>query len=106
MTRPTTVITNNQINQHKMKRIALTLAIVLGIAIGESAQNRGLFDRGPSRDMDYEYGTREGEAGLLGLPSQHGTTNDESAPLGSGALLLIGFSAAYAMKKQGKTRRS
>ena len=83
-----------------MKKTILSLAIVLGITIGASAQNRGLFDRGPSRDMDYEYGTREGEAGLLGLPNQHGTTNDESAPLGSGALLFIGFGAAYAIKKK------
>ena len=108
MTRPTTVITNNQTNQHKMKRIALTLAIVLGIAIGASAQNGGLFGKGPNRGFDDEYyddyGTRGG--GVFSLPSQHGTTNDESAPLGSGALLLIGFGAAYALKKQGKTRRS
>ena len=43
-----------------MKKLALTLAIILGIALGASAQNGGLFGKGPSRDMDYEYGTREG----------------------------------------------
>lgn len=29
-----------------------------------------------------------------------GTSNDEQAPLGTGAMLLIGFGAAYAMKKR------
>ena len=85
-----------------MKKTLITIAIVLGITIGASAQNGGLFGKGPSRDMDYEYSTREGEGGLLNLPSQHGTSNDETAPLGSGALLLIGFGAAYALKRRKK----
>ena len=46
----------------------------------------------------YDYQTRTD--GLIGLPSQHGTSNDEQAPLGTGAMLLIGFGAAYAMKKR------
>ena len=37
---------------------------------------------------------------LLNLPWNHGNTEDYDAPLGGGALLLIGFSAAYAMKKR------
>jgi hypothetical protein len=83
-----------------MKKLALTLAIILGITLGASAQNGGLFGKGPSSDKDYEYSTREGEGGLLNLPGQHGSSNDETAPLGSGALLIIGFGAAYAMKKR------
>lgn len=83
-----------------MKKLALTIAIVLGMSIGASAQNGGLFGKGPSRDMDYEYSTREGEGGLINLPGSHGSSNDEAAPLGSGALLLIGFGAAYALKKK------
>ena len=39
---------------------------------------------------------------MINLPGSHGTTNDESAPLGGGALLLIGFGAAYAMKRRKK----
>lgn len=85
-----------------MKKLALTLAIILGIALSASAQNGGLFGKGPSRDMDYEYGTREGEGPMINLPGSHGTTNDESAPLGGGALLLIGFGAAYAMRRRKK----
>ena len=87
-----------------MKKTILTLAIVLGITLGASAQNRGLFDRGSERESYDYYGNYDNRDGLLGfsLPSQHGTTNDESAPLGSGALLLIGFGAAYALKKREK----
>ena len=86
-----------------MKKTILTLAIILGISFGASAQNGGLFGKGPNRgyyDEYYdEYDTRDGVFNFS-LPNQHGTTNDESAPLGSGALLLIGFGAAYAGLKR------
>ena len=85
-----------------MKRIALTLAIVLGIAFGASAQNRGLFDLGPeSGNSNDAYGRTSGSAFLL--PQNHGTGQDQnSSPLGGGALLLIGFGAAYALKRRQK----
>ena len=83
-----------------MKRIAITLAIVLGIAIGASAQNRGLFGMGPEHGESYDSYDRTTNGGLM-LPSSHGTNTDQEAtPIGSGALLLIGFGAAYAMKKR------
>ena len=82
-----------------MKKTIISLAIILGITLGASAQNNGgLFGKGPNRGSydeyynDY-YGTRDG---MLGLPSSHGGNDDVQAPLGSGALLLIGFGAAYA----------
>ena len=90
-----------------MKKIVLTIAIVLGMTIGASAQyfggdgqsnGGGLFRRGETRD---------GEAGGNDLSSPllpgHGlNTNQDAAPLGSGALLLIGFGAAYALSKRSK----
>ena len=88
-----------------MKKIILAIAIVLGITLGASAQNGGLFGMGPQRGEDsYDYSNREGEGSLIGLnlPSSHGKTGDQGAPLGSGALLLIGFGAAYALKKKNK----
>jgi MYXO-CTERM domain-containing protein len=85
-----------------MKKTITTIAIILGMTLCATAQNGGLFGKGPSRDMDYEYGTREGEGPMINLPGSHGTTNDESAPLGGGALLLIGFGAAYAMRRRKK----
>lgn len=83
-----------------MKRIAITFAIVLGIAMGATAQNRGLFDRGPEHGESYDFYDRTTNGGLI-LPSSHGTNTDQEAtPLGTGALLLIGFGAAYAIKKR------
>ena len=81
-----------------MKKSILTLSIILGITFGASAQNGGLFGKGPDRGYDDEYyddyGTRGG--GVFSLPTSHGETGDQNgSPLGSGALLLIGFGAAY-----------
>lgn len=86
-----------------MKKTFLTIAIVLGMTIGAFAQQGGgLFGMGPQRNSyenQYEE-TRTG--GLLSLPGTHGTNDDAPAPLGTGALLLIGFGAAYALKKRQK----
>ena len=86
-----------------MKKTIITLALVL-MSIGTFAQG-GLFQYGAVSDKDY-YGAgyRTGE-GLLefNLPNGHGNTNDTAAvPLGSGALLLVGFGAAYAVNKRRK----
>jgi hypothetical protein len=100
-----------------MKKLVLTAAIILGFAMGSNAQQNtgGLFQRG-SVGM-----TRDDEAGLY-LPGDglHGiggnadgtdTYFDDTeydwesnlpVPLGSGALLLMGFGAAYAMSKRKK----
>lgn len=85
-----------------MKKTFLTLAIVFGISLGVFAQQGGgLFGMGPQRNSyDYEY-DQEYRNGLLALPSSHGQTEDQT-PLGTGALLLMGFGAAYAMKKRQK----
>lgn len=85
-----------------MKRIALTLAIVLGITLGASAQYRGVFDRGPEAGYQNDSYNREGEGSIFGLPSSHGLDDDQSSPLGSGAMLLIGFGAAYALRKKNR----
>ena len=85
-----------------MKKIIISLAILLGITLSASAQNRGLFDRGPERQSYGDYYNREGEGSLLGLPTSHGSDQDQHSPLGSGALVLIGFGTAYAMKKTNK----
>lgn len=94
-----------------MKKTLLTFAIVLGISMSSFAQG-GLFQYGEVSDEDY-YGTAwyalnqnnefQRNVGLLtpGLPI-HGETDNMDAPLGGGALLLIGFGAAYALKKRSK----
>lgn len=84
-----------------MKKLIILTTIVLGMTIGAFAQG-GLFGMGPQRESgSYEYtSTRES---LIGLPTSHGSGTDqdpEPAPLGSGALLLVGFGAAYAVSKK------
>ena len=80
-----------------MKKLVLTLAVIFGMAFGAMAQGGGLFGRG---DTDAQKSGSDGPA----LPSHGQTTNQPAhpAPIGSGALLLIGFGAAYAMSKRDK----
>ena len=96
-----------------MKKTLLTFAIVLGISLCSFAQG-GLFQYGEVSDEDYYAGTawyalnQNNEfqvhkgGGLLITPNlpSHGEEDNMDAPLGSGALLLIGFGAAYALKKK------
>ena len=86
-----------------MKKLALTIAIVLGISFGAMAQGGGLFGKGPQRQTDDSYESYQ-TRGMLGLPGSHGSDTDYNAPIGSGALLLIGFGAAYALKKKSSKR--
>ncbi len=96
---------------HNMKKTLLTFAIVLGISMSSFAQG-GLFQYGEVSDQDYYYGSawyaldqnnefQRNSLLLPGLPF-HGETDNMDAPLGGGALLLIGFGAAYALKKRSK----
>ena len=88
-----------------MKKLVLTIAVVLGMTLGASAQHfsdngqpqgGGLFGRGNTTEYD-----GEGGSGTPLLPL-HGQDDNQDAPLGSGALLLIGFGAAYAASKRRK----
>lgn len=79
-----------------MKKALLTIVIVLGITLGALAQNKGgLFGKGPTRDYEEDF-YHDRTYGMLSLPATHGDYNDAPAPLSGGALLLIGFGAAYA----------
>lgn len=79
-----------------MKKITIIIAIMLGITLGASAQNRGLFGYAPE-ETGHNY--NRDEESLIYLPTEHGQDGDQT-PLGTGALLLIGFGAAYALKKK------
>ena len=78
-----------------MKKIALTLAIVLGLGLTTFADPNGggLFMRGENTE------TRSG--GMPGLPG-HGHDTNQPAPLGTGIALLTTLGAAYLV---GKKRR-
>ena len=98
-----------------MKKLVLTIAIVLGMTFGASAQyfdngknngprqGGGLFGYGAVSD-EYFYGAGgyDRNTGLLPLLPLHNQEDNQDAPLGGGALLLIGMSAAYAMAKKNK----
>ena len=90
-----------------MKKLVLTIAIVLGMTLGASAQyydkdgkpgeNRGLFGRGSGL-----FSTTDNPL-LPGLPEFDSEDDEDAdAPLGSGALLLVGMGAAYALAKKSR----
>ena len=79
-----------------MKKIALTLAIVLGLGLTTFADPNGggLFKRGETTE------TRT-IGGMPGLPG-HGQSGNQPAPLGTGIALLTTLGAAYLV---GRKRR-
>ena len=87
-----------------MKKLALTIAIVLGLSMTTFAgpNDGGLFQRGATEDNGM-YSNREGE-GLVrfpGLPN-HGENGDQPAPLGTGIAVLTALGAAYLIGKRRK----
>ena len=100
----------NLLKHRNMKKLALTIAIVLGISLCSFAQG-GLFQYGNNAQDDKQgsvwFSADQSRGGLFkgladNLPNlpDHGEDGNTTAPLGGGALLLIGFGAAYAMKKR------
>lgn len=86
-----------------MKKLAITIAIVLGMSVGASAQfinnQGGLFQRGPE---PREYDNRDAIYAPFIMP-EHGLNYDqEAAPLGSGIAVLIGLGGAYFVRKKRK----
>ena len=95
-----------------MKKIALTLAIFLGMSVGALAQG-GMFQYGFSQQgftgptwfavgQNTWANTWNRDGGFNPTLPNHGEDTNQAAPLGSGALLLVGFGAAYALKKRNK----
>jgi hypothetical protein len=82
-----------------MKKIFLSLALVLAMGLTVSAQE-GLFGYGPDRGSNLS--NRDGEPAGLMLPSSHGSSDDVTAPLGTGTALLLGMGAAYMIAKKRK----
>ena len=82
-----------------MKKLALTLTVIMGLGLASFAQEGGgLFGRGAASEQR-ESNTAQG-GGMMNMPAtQH---ENDGAPLGSGAALLIGFGAAYMVAKKRK----
>ena len=76
-----------------MKKLAMTIAIVLGLSMASFAQGGGLFQRGTVEESAIN---RDGTPGLPG----HGGSGNAYAPLGSGIVVLMGLGAAYLVGKK------
>ena len=98
-----------------MKKIMMTLSLVVGIALstqaqyfsGKNVQGGGLFGRGLVADEMY-YGAGYGQNSLLndnglpGVPNGHDLEGDQPAPLGSAVVLLSALGVAYLASKRSK----
>ncbi len=88
-----------------MKKILLAFLLVVSMAAcaptHTMAQNGGgLFQRGETVKTE-----KAEKVGIPGLPGGHGQTGNQSAPIGSGALALTLFGAAYLVGKKTKENR-
>ena len=84
-----------------MKKIFLTLALVVAMAFYASAQRHidGFYN-----DWDNDYDNRLGETLDITMPSAHigNIDNESAAPLGSGLLVLTALGAGYMVTKRKK----
>lgn len=100
-----------------MKKTFIILILLMGIVLSVQAQyfvknnqyyGGGLFGRGLVSDERYygafSYQQRLFDNDLPALPG-HDLEDDQPAPIGSGALLLVAFGAAYAFTKKRKDER-
>ena len=86
-----------------MKKLALTLAVVLGLSMASFANGGGLFGQGQAAPEQSSTTTTTlyNRGGAPGLPGGgHGSGGNQPAPLGSGIAVLIGLGAAYAVAKK------
>ena len=79
-----------------MKKVFVTLSLLLTLGLGASAQSDAFFSY-----SDVETPNRTGtELGATpGLPMR-GADTDQNAPVGSGLLILAGLGAAYALRRK------
>lgn len=95
-----------------MKKLAITIAIVLGLGLTSVAgpKEGGLFKRGVSDEQYYGMGSFSNGNLFLNrsydmpmLPDHEDpNNNDADAPLGTGIALLLGLGGAYLVAKKRK----
>ena len=82
-----------------MKKLALTIAIVLGLSMTTFAEGGGLFQRGAEQKQT----SNINRSGSPMLPNHGSDQNgDADAPLGTGIAVLAGLGAAYLIGKRHK----
>ena len=82
-----------------MKKLALTIAIVLGMGMSTFAQDAAIEERGLFGRGEGIYRSEEKTLVTPGLPN-HGESENQDAPLGSGIAVLMGLGAAYMAAKK------
>ena len=92
-----------------MKRVVITIAIVLTLGLGAKAQSSdGFFsttysEYSEKRDLYGEISAVAPALPRFDVLTGDGEIDDQTAvPVGSGLLLLVGMGAAYAMRKRRK----
>ncbi len=91
-----------------MKKLTLTIAIVLGLGMTTFADGGGLFQRGDNAGTPNNTGyafsnnakVESGDPTPM-LPN-HGETTNQPAPVGSGIVLLATLGGAYMIAKRHK----
>ena len=87
-----------------MKRLVLTIAVVLGLSMTTFAQGGGLFHRGNTTEQNDGFMSRA-DGKFPGLPGEHGGTDHADAdelPLGTGIAILLSLGGCYAMSKKNR----
>lgn len=79
-----------------MKRIVLSIALVLAFGLGANAQKDGFFNDWD----DVSNGLDRTGIEMPSLPGGHGESGDVTAPLGTGLLILTALGGAYILKKK------
>lgn len=83
-----------------MKKILLVLAIIMTMVIGANAQSDGFFRGDGGGDAGYrDIGTNWTNP-CLPQGGVGATDNDQTAPLGSGLLILSALGGAYLLRKK------
>lgn len=80
-----------------MKKILLTIALVVSLVLSSKAQSDGFFKSDNTYNDPYRDIT---ETDMPLFPGGHGITNNVETPLGGGLLILTALGAAYAVKKK------
>lgn len=75
-----------------MKKFLVTVSIIAAFAFNANAQSDSFFSYSNVENQDRNQS-------LLAMPA-YGQTDHQSAPIGSGLLLLAGMGVAYAMRKR------
>ena len=85
-----------------MKKILLTIAVIMTISLSTNAQSDGFFRTNNFDYFDYRNDIEIGNEIGFALPAGHGYNYDTNAPLGSGLFILTALGVGYAVNRKKK----